>query len=130
MCAGVAPTVDCGRKYWIAWEQGMLGATSPTNPVIDVGWFCDHEYVSPFAQAGTVTAPAQQQRGFGDLIASALSTVGITEERVAAWVGGECNCAARREKLNRLGEWAKSLIAGSPTEEITQMLSEDVPNES
>ena len=32
-CQGNASTTDGGRKMWIAWEQGMLGATRPGNPV-------------------------------------------------------------------------------------------------
>lgn len=32
MCQGEAPTSDRGWKYFVAWEKGMLGATSPENP--------------------------------------------------------------------------------------------------
>jgi hypothetical protein len=111
--------MDCGRKYWIAWEQGMLGATKPDDPVTDPNPFCESGYISPVV----TTAPqAEAPRGFGDMIASALSAVGITEERVSAWVGGECGCAARKEKLNRLGAWATSFLSGSPTEKIEDMI--------
>lgn len=40
MCRGVAPTMDCGRKYWVAWEKGMLGAQAPANPVTSPPLFC------------------------------------------------------------------------------------------
>lgn len=119
MCMGIAPTVDCGRKYWIAWEQGMLGATAPENPIIEPERFCTGEYKIP-----SIPTPQPTQKGFGDLIASALSSVGITEERVAAWVGGECQCAARREKLNRLGAWAKSLLKGETSENIDDIIQD------
>ena len=121
LCKGTAPTVDCGRKYWIAWEQGMLGATRPENPVINPDRFCIGDYVPPLP----TTAPAMQPRGFGDVIASALSAVGITQERVSAWIGGDCQCAARKEKLNRLGAWASSFLSGTPTEEINVMLTKN-----
>ncbi len=120
MCRGIAPTVDCGRKYWIAWEQGMLGATKPEDPIVDPDRFCHGEYVSPI----TTTSPPVQPRGFGDAIASALAAVGITEERVSAWVGGECGCAERRERLNRLGAWAASFLIGKPTEKIDDIIRE------
>ena len=41
--------------------------------------------------------------GLGDMVASALSAVGITKERVAAAVGKPCGCAKRQAALNELG---------------------------
>ena len=41
--------------------------------------------------------------GLGDRVASALSAIGITKERVSAVVGGDCGCAKRQEALNALG---------------------------
>jgi hypothetical protein len=32
-CQGNAPTTDGGKKLWMAWERGMLGATRPDSPV-------------------------------------------------------------------------------------------------
>ena len=32
-CKGNANTVDGGRKLWMAWERGMLGATVPDTPI-------------------------------------------------------------------------------------------------
>lgn len=34
MCKGEAFCKDGGWKYFVAWEQGMFGATAPENPVI------------------------------------------------------------------------------------------------
>lgn len=51
-------------------------------------------------------------RGLGDLVESALDTVGITKERVEKWVGGECGCRERKEKLNALGSWARRMFTG------------------
>ena len=47
----------------------------------------------------------------GDTIKSALSVVGITEERVTEWLGRPCGCAGRRKKLNKLDEWARDTVA-------------------
>ncbi len=41
--------------------------------------------------------------GLGDRVASALSAVGITKERVEAVLGGPCGCDQRQEALNDLG---------------------------
>jgi hypothetical protein len=53
------------------------------------------------------------RRGLGDMVASGLSAVGITKERVAALVGGDCGCQKRQHKLNELGR--RYLGIGSPT---------------
>jgi len=50
----------------------------------------------------------------GDHIEQALKKVGITEERVSAWLRKPCNCGKRKEKLNRLSRWAKSVLKKHP----------------
>lgn len=50
--------------------------------------------------------------GLGDLVHVALSSVGITPERVQNWIGTPCGCEARRIKLNMLGNWAMGTIRG------------------
>lgn len=42
----------------------------------------------------------------GDELKKALTAIGVTEERVARWLGPHCGCKERQEKLNRLGAWA------------------------
>lgn len=51
------------------------------------------------------THPAypKQKPGLGDMVASGLSAVGITKERVSKLVGGDCGCKKRQEALNALG---------------------------
>lgn len=44
-----------------------------------------------------------RQKGLGDLVAAALSAVGITKERVSKAIGRPCGCGKRQEKLNELG---------------------------
>lgn len=46
----------------------------------------------------------------GDHIEQALTKVGITKQRVSKWLGRDCGCAARQEKLNNLSRWAKTAI--------------------
>lgn len=53
----------------------------------------------------------------GDAVKNALDKVGVTEERVQIWLGGKCNCAGRRKKLNDLSQWAEKLVNGQITEE-------------
>jgi hypothetical protein len=48
----------------------------------------------------------------GDLIQQALSSVGITEERVENYLGRPCGCSKRIKRLNRLDDWARRVISG------------------
>lgn len=69
-------------------------------------------------------------KGLGTLIESALSTVGVTEERVTKWLGRPCGCSERKRKLNELSTWAIGLIRGTTTkEDAGKALDEIVPNE-
>ena len=47
--------------------------------------------------------PRERKSGLGDMVASALSAVGITKERVSKAIGKPCGCAKRQEALNALG---------------------------
>lgn len=78
LCRGATNTTDCGRKYWLAWEQGKAGATKPENPILDPPPFCD------------------QVRGFGDRVSRVISTAtgGALSTRKC---GG---CGDRAAKLN------------------------------
>jgi hypothetical protein len=79
----------------------------------------------PEAERITV-APAKQPKLLGDMVESALTKVGVTKERVTKWIGAECGCAERQEKLNRLHLWAKGVLSGkSPdaTAEFEQLTS-------
>ena len=51
------------------------------------------------------THPAypQAKPGLGDMVASGLSAIGITEERVSKAIGRPCGCGKRAEALNELG---------------------------
>jgi hypothetical protein len=59
----------------------------------------------------------------GDVVHNALSFVGITPERVTAWIGRPCKCPERQEKLNELSRWAKRIVSGK-TEKAKEYLEE------
>lgn len=59
--------------------------------------------------------------GLGDRVEQALTAVGITSERVSTWLGQECGCAERREKLNRFGAWVSRVLSGK-TEDAEEYL--------
>ena len=52
----------------------------------------------------------------GTLLQKALTAVGVTEERVSAWLGRPCGCARRAAKLDQLEaaarQWAKEDLLG------------------
>lgn len=51
----------------------------------------------------THAAYPRQRPGLGDIVASGLSAVGITKERVSKLLGRDCGCPKRQEALNELG---------------------------
>jgi hypothetical protein len=53
--------------------------------------------------------------GLGDAVHAALSSVGVTPDRVERWVGAPCGCAERQDKLNQLGWWAARVVGGKVT---------------
>lgn len=59
----------------------------------------------------------------GSLISSALSIVGVTEERVSHWIGGPCGCEERKEKLDQLGLWAKRVVKGQTEKALVYLES-------
>jgi hypothetical protein len=63
-----------------------------------------HEYGDGWWDANTLHPAYPRARpGLGDMVKSALSAVGITEERVTKAIGKPCGCGQRAAKLNELG---------------------------
>lgn len=65
--------------------------------------------------------------GVGDLVEQALAKIGVTSEKVERWLGRPCNCRRRKEKLNKLGWWAKRVVQGRvecALEFLNQLLEE------
>jgi hypothetical protein len=86
----------------------------------DPSWMCRPCYVRLFAKTYkhmpiSTSIPDNPTPGplqLGDAVAAALSTVGVTHERVATWLGKDCGCKERQARLNMLGAWARRVLAG------------------
>jgi hypothetical protein len=64
----------------------------------------------------------------GDTVSTALESVGITDQRVSQWLGKQCHCPERKERLNQLDRWARQVIAGKLVEArmyLNQLLESD-----
>lgn len=71
--------------------------------------------------------PPPPPRELGDMVEAALTSIGITSERVEKWLGRPCGCKERKEKLNRLSRWAKRIVLGQTDkaeEYLDEMLTE------
>lgn len=64
---------------------------------------------------------ARRPKKLGDVIESALSSVGITQDRISGWLGRPCGCHERALKLNRLGEWAYRVLHGKTAEPLVEL---------
>jgi hypothetical protein len=67
----------------------------------------------------------------GDRVESVLSAVGITRDRVERWVGPECGCEERKEKLNTLDQYARRYLSGKihQAKHYLERLVEEPPHE-
>ena len=54
--------------------------------------------------------------GLGDMVATGLSAVGITKERVSKILGRDCGCPKRQEALNKFG---RIIGIGGPLDQPT-----------
>lgn len=66
----------------------------------------------PLRKAPKPSHLTPKPRELGDLVEKALSSVGITSERVTNWLGRPCGCTKRKEKLNNLSRWARRILSG------------------
>lgn len=57
----------------------------------------------------------------GDLVQQALSSVGITEERVQQFLGRPCGCKKRIKRLNQLDDWARRVVGGKTEDAKTHL---------
>ena len=66
-----------------------------------------NDFCPPFLdndrQPAVVAGETTHVAGLGDMVASGLSAIGITKERVSKLAGGDCGCAKRQQALNELG---------------------------
>jgi hypothetical protein len=92
---------------------------SPEKPVIQEGAHSQQVPSPPVSPTGPKSTPPAQQSSwwnFGDLAEKTLSAVGITKDRVEKWIGPECGCKERQDKMNRFGQWLKKKIAGEDSD--------------
>ncbi len=69
----------------------------------------------------------------GDLAHKALTSVGVTPERVTAWLGRPCRCRERQAKLNALHAWAIRVMQGKTDrarEHLDGIMGEEKSKES
>lgn len=69
-------------------------------------------------------------RELGDHIHDALAIVGITPDRVTAWLGFDCGCQRWRIRLNRLSTWARRCLRGDnrgTAEQVERLISPEAP---
>ena len=80
-------------------------ATDRGIPLQDITAVWKHEYGGGWWEADTrhPAYPRHIKQGLGDMVASGLSAIGITKERVSAAIGKPCGCAKRQAALNELG---------------------------
>lgn len=48
----------------------------------------------------------------GDAVAKAIHIAGIDERDVEAFLGPDCGCGERQEKMNSLHRWAARIVSG------------------
>lgn len=70
----------------------------------------------------------QRKAYLGDYIQSALSSVGVTAERVSRWIGTPCGCKERVEKLNALHQWISRVVSGKYKEEEKEIAKTHLDN--
>lgn len=58
-----------------------------------------------------------RRRGLGDVVESTLKAVGVTPESVTKLFGSCGGCARRRAFLNKLSDWAESVIGCKKTQD-------------
>lgn len=71
---------------------------------------------------------SNKRQRLGDAVEYALSSLGITSERVEAWLGRPCGCRARKRKLNQLDDWVTKIFssddANKAKEEFDKMVDD------
>lgn len=62
----------------------------------------------------TISVKSESRSGLGDRVHRALDAVGLVDlsDEVHSYLGKECKCEERRERLNELGTWAKRVLSG------------------
>lgn len=89
-----------------AGDFSFISETIALNPEKKLRWI--PEVIIDIKPADKVTMGL----GLGDAVEVALTSVGITKERVSNWLGRPCKCPAYQEKLNKIGAWTAGVAKG------------------
>jgi len=71
------------------------------------------DFPAIMGQTAESTDEKSGPRGLGDMVAAGLDAIGITKERVEAFVGGPCGCPERQAAMNAAGAKWLGLSPGS-----------------
>jgi hypothetical protein len=97
MCKGIANSPDCGRKYWIAWERGTVGATAPETPVLNPPQFCNEHGLSPgFVPCTGCSTPSSVKKP------SVLQHAASAAQAFARFVGDGFRTVSEEEQSERM----------------------------
>ena len=105
-CRRAAPGPFAAGQCYLCWlalnvpkYAALWGEPPPESP---------QEPLSKTRPAATTADPPAP--GWGDRVEAALKLVGVTPEKVSAWLGRPCGCAERKNRLNKLGRWAGRVL--------------------
>lgn len=98
-----------GIKEWVHFPSLMQHTGTLQSTAGNRVWGQTTNYIEGFNPLSLLPEPSPETL-FGDVVANALKYIGITPDRVSAFLGKECGCAERQEKLNQLHAHAKQVI--------------------
>lgn len=104
-CLHLGEVVDATQEIFVCQIHGRC-SLGYLNPRLRTCSNCVDKRI------GTVGVQDSQPKLLGDMVETALKSVGITKERVSSWLGEECNCDERRLKLNQVHSWARGVLSG------------------
>ena len=111
ICEGLHPGLTDVQKasyaVWCTRYRDSVGNGSDSGGGVDGLYHLRHDRQSASARTHQPN-PQPTPPGLGTAIESALSAVGITSERVSQFLGVECGCHQRAQKIDALTAWAKN----------------------
>jgi len=99
-CRGECDSLDCGRKYWRAWELGFLGATAPADPQPDIDWDCRTQNLGRPKPGSRLLRPRIRNIKPG-LVGSRVKA--LLTERYKVTPKGGCKCTQNASKMDAMG---------------------------
>ena len=100
-CKGISNTGDCGKKYWLGWEQGTLGATAPENPILDIDWECSGHLVESQISKRDIFGQKISDQQRICMVGSRLKELIHDKYGLKSKVG--CRCNKRAAEMDKMG---------------------------